>query len=131
MPQPQELVRSFIQDYYDWSVRSSEATQGDNWKNVEIIEIVEKDYFNSILAKYCASEFKGQKIAFSSEPSHHPESEIVISEKVSAFSASVITKHTSKSGFCSDYEYQFSLSDNRWLLQEVFYLSFGEKYECL
>lgn len=131
MSPPQDLVRSFIHDYYDWSVRSSAATQGDNWKNVEVMELVEKDYSNSILTKYCAPEFKGQKITFSSEPSHDPDNEIVISETISAGSASVITKHTSQSGFCSDYEYLFTLFGNRWLLQEVFYLSFGEKYECL
>lgn len=129
MTNPTELTKEFIKDYKEWNdfaygLNGSNDTKSDN----EIGKM-----YDDLILKFCSPEKKYQGLAYGSDSDHCPEQERVISEKIESTKAIVKTKFINKkfSFITHDYEYHFTLSENKWILEELYLVDDEGKYKSL
>ena len=124
MHTPESLVKVFIEDYFQWYKKCFEM------RTVEHIEIE----YQKIITKHCLPNFQPLGVAFGSNPRHHPDNEKIISVETFNNKSIVKTEHTlgyEFGKFVSDYEFHLSYENERWYLEQIFYVTEEERYECL
>lgn len=129
MKTPTELTKDFIADYKNWN----EFAFNESKKNTEESKYNIAKMYDDIILKYCSPEKKYQNLAYGSESAHCPEQEKSIEENVNGTHAIVRTKFTNKkfTFINHDYEYHYSLIDNKWILDECYLVDEDGKYEGL
>ena len=129
MVNPTELTKEFIKDYKEWNDFAYSLDESND-KNSDYK--IGKMYHELIL-KFCSSDKKYQGLAYGSDSNHCPEQEQVISEKIESTKAIVKTKFVNKkfSFITHDYEYHFTLADDKWILEEIYLVDDDGKYKSL
>jgi hypothetical protein len=129
MKTPIELTEEFIVDYKKWNDFAF-ATKDSKDENAKYK--IGKMYDDLIL-KFCSPEKKYQGLAYGSDSGHCPKQELVIEEIIDSAKAIVKTKFTNeKFSFINhDYEYHFTLIENKWILEELYFVDDEGKYKSL
>ena len=129
MKNPTELTKEFIKDYKEWNDFAYSLDESNDEKSDYKIEKM----YDDLILKFCSPEKKYQGLAYGSDSDHCPKQEQVISEKIESTKAIVKTKFVNKkfSFITHNYEYHFSLSDNKWILEELYLVDDDGKYESL
>lgn len=102
-------------------------------ENVELMANADAEY-KKLIEKYCRSEFQPLGVAFGGDPAHHPDNEKIISVETFGNKSIVKTQNTLDYGFgkfVSDYEFHLSYENERWYLEQIFYVTDEGRYECL
>lgn len=128
MTSPTELTKGFIKEYKEWNDFAC-SRWSDNGKSDYEIEKM----YDDLILKFCSPEKKYQGLAYGSESNHCPEQEQIISENIESTTAIVKTKFINKkfSFLNHDYEYHFTLSNNKWVLEELYLVDDDGKYKSL
>ena len=129
MKTPTELTKEFIVDYNkcnDFAFSFNGNENADNKFKVEKM-------YDDLILKFCSPDKKYQGLSYGSTSSHCPSQELVIKEIVNATEAIVSTKFTNeKFNFIEhDYEYHFTLTNHRWVLEELYLVDDDGKYKSL
>jgi len=129
MKKPAELTKEFIIDYKKWNDFAFSSKEN---KNEDTEHKVGKMYDDLIL-KFCSLKKKHQGLAYGSDSSHCPKQELVIEEIIDPTKAIVKTKFTNKkfSFIEHDYEYHFTLTESKWILEELYLVDDDGKYKSL
>ena len=169
MTTPENLVKHFIRDYFQWNNKFSglmskikdsqdsdlssiginelilNANQIKNVsqyveikgqhaeENVELMANADAEY-KKLIEKYCCSEFQPLGASFGGNPDHHPDNEKITSVENFGNKSIVKTQNTLDYGFgkfVSDYEFHLSYENERWYLEQIFYVTDEGRYECL
>ena len=124
-----QIVKSFIKNYNDWNTFAVENSKtSTNSENDPTFLLYQK-----LINKFCPSNKEFQGLAYGGESSHNPENEKIISVIESGNVGVVNTTQTDVRDFKTDYEYHFVKNNDKWLLEEVYYIDCfsGVKYEAL
>lgn len=121
-------LTGFIAALHNWEVEAWQATEADG--SMETRKAVQANY-QALIRRWCVADVKPQPAAYGSEPDHDPETERFVSAAVSEFECWVRTQHTDPDGSTADYEYHLRREDGKWLVENLFYVRDGSKYECL
>lgn len=129
MKTPTELTNEFIIDYKNWN---DFAFANKESKDENIKYKIGKKYDDLIL-KFCSPEKKYQGLAYGSNSDHCPKQELVIEEIIDSAKAIVKTKFTNEkfSFIKHDYEYHFTLIEDKWILEEMYLVDDDGKYKSL
>lgn len=168
MNNPENLVKNFIEDYFQWNKQSFEQADkinqteksalltlgisqpNDHIEESKMLEFVKikgqtsveymkllsmvSSEYQKLIDRYCRQNYKSLNSSFGSESSHSPENEIIVSIQTIGENSIVKTQNTdrSQSGeFISDYEFHLSYENERWYLEQIFYVNDEGKYESL
>jgi hypothetical protein len=121
---PSAIVREFLVDYSRWN-HDAFVARASGVSDVHEAEAA----YKLLLKKYCKPGFRGEPIAFSSQPLHSPEDETIASDTIDGSQSIVRTRHkTIQAGteVIDTYEYHFFLENGHWYLEQVYYVSNGE-----
>lgn len=124
MTTPENLVKNFIEDFFHWNYKSSEMNS---------LHQIEAEY-QKIIEKYCRPEFQPLGWSCGGDSDHHPDNEKVILVETFGNKSIVKTQHTLDYGFgkfVSDYEFHLFYENERWYLNQIFYVTDEGRYECL
>lgn len=124
MTTPENLVKNFIEDYFCWYKKCF---------GMRTFEQMEAEY-QKFINKYCRSDFQPLGVAFGSNPSHHPDNEKIILVETFGNTSIVKTQHTLDydfGKFVSDYEFHLFYENERWYLNQIFYVTDEGRYEGL
>jgi hypothetical protein len=124
MDTPESLVKNFIEDFFQWNNKCPE---------IRTLQQIEAEYLK-IVEKYCRPNFQPLGVAFGSDSRHHPDNEKIISVETFGNETIVKTQNTKDYGFgkfVSDYEFHLSYENERWFLEQIYYVNEEGKYESL
>jgi hypothetical protein len=124
---PDDLVRGFIRDYSEWNDRAV-AREGDGDCSIATSE------YAAFIRKYCPDSIQLQGVSFGGLSMHHLDSEDIKATEISddtAIVRTIMTEDVADMVFDRNYEYHFQRMSGMWKLIHVFYLSDGERFECL
>lgn len=129
MKTPTELTNEFIIDYKKWNDFAF-ATKENEDENAKYK--IGKMYDDLIL-KFCSPEKKYQGLAYGSDSNHCPKQELVVEEIIDSTKAIVKTKFKNEKFIFieHDFEYHFTLNDNKWILEELYLVDDDGKYKSL
>ncbi len=129
IPSPVQVVLTeFISALHAWEVAAYQASKdGDP---AEAMEIAKANY-NSLIREWCVADLTPQPISYGSEPAHDPDKERLISAATIENRCLVRTQHTDSMGFLSDYEYHLRFENEKWLIENLFYVTDDGTYEML
>ena len=127
---PEEIVRSFIRDYYAWNNRAA-ATIGKP-RDAGTYERIQQEY-KDILTRYCPPGFRGEPLAYGSHSTHHPEKSVIVAVEVLDASARVRTQKPMDATPNAVHTHEFDLQrrDGRWFIIGVFYIDGKERLPSL
>ncbi len=95
---------------------------------------IEAEY-KKIIRKYCRPNYKHLSIAFGSDSAHDPENEVIVSVKTENNKSVVKTKlmkeTDGKTKYTDEYEFHLTYENNRWYLEQVYYVDEEGRYEGL
>lgn len=124
---PEALVKSFQADYFSWNNYGIRIDS--NHEPIKSMELIEKSY-KKLLRKYTLPEFKGEPVAYGSEPSHDPHNERIILTQLNGNSATIRTELL-QPYYTSVYDYHLINKDGRWYLTQVYLIDSDGQYPCL
>ncbi|MGL5071029.1 MAG: hypothetical protein ACRC61_07120 [Aeromonas salmonicida] len=125
---PEALVKSFQTDYLSWNNYAIKIDS--NHEPIKSMELIEESY-KKLLIKYTLPEFKGEPVAYSTEPSHDPHNERIISTQLNGNSATIRTELLHSAYYTPVYEYHLINKDGRWYLTQVYVIDSDGQYPCL
>lgn len=128
---PNDLVLSFIHDYYLWNNGAYKRSRVEREEKNEAVKLSRALYQENIISKYCPKGFIGKLISYGSESNHAPDREVIVSESLRGKHAVIMTKHTNITGFVADYEYRLFKKRGSWFLGAVDYVDADGKYSGL
>ena len=124
---PEALVKSFQTDYLSWN---NYAIRIDSYHEpIKSMWLIEEAY-KKLLRKYTLPEFKGEPVAYSTEPSHDPNHERIILTQLNINSATIRTELL-QPYYTPVYEYHLINKDGRWYLTQVYLIDSDGQYPCL
>ena len=131
-----DCVLDYVRCYHEWSkkwapvyLKLAEQEQDDESVRNEI----NADYIE-FTQRLCVPELTPQPYSLSDDPLHDPTRELIRDAAVKDSLCWVRTTRSSShlgSSHTSDFEYHIRRIDNRWLLEHVYVVIDGIKYECL
>jgi hypothetical protein len=124
----QSTLIGFITALRDWNVAAYRAYEADDSR--ETMETAKRNY-TALLREWCVPELQPQSVSFGDDPGHDPETERFISAAEADGQCRVRTQYTNTTGFVSDYEYHLRCESGKWLVENLFYVADGDKYEML
>jgi len=124
---PETLVKSFQADYFSWNNYAIKV--GSVHEPIKAMELAEESY-KKLLSKYTRPDFKGEPIAYSSDPAHDPQKEKTISTMINGDNAIVRTE-LPKPYYTPIYEYHLVNVQGRWYLNQVYLVDDDGHYPCL
>ncbi|WP_289645390.1 hypothetical protein [Maribacter aestuarii] len=129
MKTPTEITKEFIIDYKKWNDFAFAVKENKDENGQYKIGKM----YDDLILKFCSPEKKYQGLAYGSDSDHCPKQELVIEEIIDAAKAIVKTKFTNeKFSFIEhDYEYHFTLIENKWILEELYLVDDDGKYKSL
>ena len=116
MDTPESLVKSFQADYLSWNNHALKVDSAH--ASIKAMELAEESY-KKLLSKYTLPGFKGEPIAYGSEPAHDPQKENIISSAINGDNAIVRTEFP-KPYYSPIYEYHLVKAQGRWYLNQVY-----------
>src|SRR5690606_27830355 len=124
---PEALAQSFQADYLAWNNNAIaiETKLGIS----DTMRKVESEY-GALLRKYTLPKFKGEPIAYSSDPSHDPSKERTISVRIDGDHATVRTEVPDPI-YTPIYEYELVKAKGRWYLTQVYLVDEEGRYPGL
>lgn len=127
---PEDIVRSFIRDYYAWNNRAA-ATIGKP-RDAGTHDRIQHGYMD-ILTKYCPPGFKGEPLAYGSNSTPDPEKSVIVAVDVLDTRARVRTQKPMGSGLNAMHTHEFDLQrrEGRWFIVGVFYIDGKERLPSL
>ena len=127
---PEDLVRSFIRDYYAWNNRAVSTLAQP--RNATTDERIRQEY-QDILRRYCPPGFKGEPLAFSSSSLHDPEKSVIVSVQVQDARARVRVQKPMDFSLKAVHTHEFDLQrrQGRWFLIGIFYIDGRERIPSL
>ena len=124
---PEALVKSFQADCFSWNNYAIRIDS--NHEPIKSMEIIEKSY-KKLLRKYTLPEFKGEPVAYGSEPAHDPHNERIILTQLNGNSATIRTELL-QPYYTPVYEYHLINKGGRWYLIQVYWIDSDGQYPCL
>jgi hypothetical protein len=126
---PEEITKNFIKEYKAWN---DKAYQLHDTKNPLADNIAEKEY-KALIEKYCVPNKVYQYLAFGNPSSHSTEEETITKSKIKQNKAIVKTifKDKNVDYLINYYEYHFTLTNGKWLLEQVYLVDDEGKYPGL
>lgn len=113
---PAAITMAFITDYEKWN-----SFANSSYKATDSFAHAETSY-DSLIFKYCGFDKQHFNLAFGSD-SNHKIGRTEIKECIIAPDRAVVsTIETGDFGFTSEYQYHFTEFNDRWHLEEVYYL---------
>jgi hypothetical protein len=125
-----QTLKGFIAALHDWETaawRDYDANRNDKEKAWERIGETRRE----LLQKSCCRDLRSQGAAFSSDPSHDPDREVLISAALSGGECRVRTQMPRHTGSVRDFEYHLKKEDGSWKIKQLYFVDMGELFECL
>lgn len=121
---PREITLRFIADYKQWNDFA--------FKNGDNLLLIEEKYKENIITKFCLPLKKFQNLAYGSQSSHCPLKEKIVSENTRSNVSVITTRFKDRTlGIVDNYEYHYVKVEDKWYLNEVYYVDSEGKYEGL
>jgi hypothetical protein len=124
---PEQLVKAFQAEYLHWNMQALELDSKHG--NSNTTQSIERGY-QKLLQRYTQSGFKGEPIAYSSEPSHDPSQENIISSEVTETNA-IIRTELPRKYYTPTYEYHLVKMHERWFLTQIYLVDNDGLYPSL
>lgn len=102
-------------------------------KRAELFSKIDAEY-KKMLEKYCRPNYKHLNVAFSSESSHDPYNETIVSVTTQHDKSIVKTKRRMLVGdtkYTDDFEFYLTYENDQWHLEQIYYVNEEGKYEGL
>lgn len=130
---PEEIVRSYIQAYFDWNNRSDARTNLviDDKVKYGLSMKMATDEYQQILNRLCVKRTVTYTTNFGDNPLHDPESETIESVDLQATTALVRTRDIRKFGPLVCYEYHLVQEEGQWRISKLLYVDEMGADDCL
>lgn len=102
-------------------------------ERAELFSKIDAEY-KKIIEKYCRPNYKHLNVAFGSESSHDPNHENLVSVKTEYNKSIIKTKRAILLGnikHTDDFEFHFRYENDRWYLEQIYYVNDEGEYESL
>jgi hypothetical protein len=101
---------------------------------VKLLGNIEAEY-KKIIRKYCRPSYQHLGIAFGSDSAHDPKNEVIVSVKTennkSVVKTRLMKETIGKTKYTDEYEFHLTYENNRWYLEQIYYVDEEGKYEGL
>lgn len=131
MPEsPEDLVRLFIRDYYDWNGRAAATIRKP--RDAATVERIRQEH-HDLLERYCPPGFSGEPPSYGTDSIHDPERTVIVSSEILEGTARVITQKPMPFGLRGVHSHEFDLQrhNGRWFIVGVFYIDGKERLPSL
>jgi hypothetical protein len=103
-------------------------------ENIKLLGQIDSEY-KKIIEKYCRPNYQHLNVAFGSESAHDPKNEAIVSVETdnikSVVKTQLMRELIGNTKYTDDYEYHLTFENNRWYLEQIYYVTKEGRYEGL
>jgi hypothetical protein len=125
---PEALVKEFIRDFQRWNDDAHAKSENDD---SEAGTRFVKSTWKNLIDKFCPANFDCQWSSYGTESKHDPSKEQFVSVESGVNHATIKTRVQKFPTFYLDYEYELKRENDRWFLQQIYYVDEGGKFPSL
>ena len=133
MESPEQIVRAYIDAYFDWNNRSDARSNSvyNDPNQYQRSSLLASDEYQQILDRLCIKNVVSQPINFGDNPLHDPKTETIESVEIEGTNAVIRTRDVHKFGPLVSFEYHLVQEENQWRIAKLLYVDDVSADDCL